>query len=253
LAKPSGISYPVTVNSTDAEGRTPMMVISLNVGLPATLRYGGKDVVTGGSKRPVPRAALRFLGFEGDGQGDPVNHGGKDKAVCVYPFDHYPHWERALGRGLEPGAFSENLTVSGAVETEVAIGDVFRVGGATVQVSQPRTPCDKLAEKNGERLLAKWVGQTGYTGFYLRVLSEGVVAAGDAFERVGRCQDPISIAWADDVIFDRTDAPDLVERLANLIEFGADGRALFARRLERMRRRGGAGRAVRTGEDVPWA
>jgi MOSC domain-containing protein YiiM len=231
----------------------PMTVISLNVGLPAMRRYGDKDVVTGGSKGPVPRATLRFLGFEGDGQGDRVNHGGEDKAVCVYPFDHYPHWERALGRGLEPGAFSENLTVSGAVETEVAVGDVFRVGGATVQVSQPRTPCNKLAEKNGERLLAKWVGQSGYTGFYLRVISEGVVAAGDAFERIGRCPDPISIDQVDDVIFDRIGAPDLVERLANLPEFGADGRVLFARRLKQMRRRGRHGRAVRTAEDVPWA
>ena len=102
-------------------------------------------------------------------------------------------------------------------------------------------------------MLAKWVGQTGYTGFYLRVLSEGVVAVGDAFELVGRCPDPISIARVDDVIFDRTGDPDLVERLAKLPEFGTDGRALFARRLERMRRRGRTSGAVRTGEDVSWA
>jgi MOSC domain-containing protein YiiM len=230
-----------------------MTVISLNARLPAKLRHGDKDTMTDGLKRPVPRATLRFLGFEGDGQGDLVNHGGADKAVCVYPFDHYPHWERALGRELKPGAFSENLTVSGAVETEVAVGDVFRVGGATVQVSQPRTPCSKLAEKNGERRLAKWVAQTGYTGFYLRVLSEGVVAAGDTFECIGRCRDPISIAEVDDVAFDRTQDPALVERLTNLPEFGAGGRTLFARRLARMRRDRRAGRPVRTGEDVPWA
>jgi MOSC domain-containing protein YiiM len=226
------------MGSTDTEGLAPMSVASLNVGMPAMRRYGDRDVVTGGLKNPVPRATLRFLGFEGDGQGDRVNHGGEDKAVCVYPFDHYPYWERALGRGLEPGAFSENLTVSGIAETEVAVGDVFRVGGAIVQVSQPRTPCSKLAGKNGERLLAKWVAQTGYTGFYMRVLAEGVVAAGDAFERIGRCPDPISIADVDDVIFDRPYDPALVERLANLPEFGADGRALFARRLERLKRGG---------------
>lgn len=239
------------MNSKDTDGLTPMTVVSLNVGLPAKRRYGDEEVLTGGLKRPVPRATLRFLGFDGDGQGDPVNHGGEDKAVCVYPFDHYPHWERALGRGLEPGAFSENLTVSGVVETKVAVGDVFRVGGATVQVSQPRTPCSKLAGKNGERLLTKWVARTGYTGFYLRVLSEGVVAAGDAFERVGRCRDPISIADVDAVIFDRTHDPALVQRLANLPEFGADGRALFARRLEWMGRDARKDRPVRTGEDLP--
>jgi MOSC domain-containing protein YiiM len=226
------------MGATDTDGLAPMSVGSLNVGLPAKRCYGDEEVVTGGSKRPVPSATLRFLGFDGDGQGDLVNHGGQDKAVCVYPFDHYPYWEWALGRGLEPGAFSENLTVSGIAETEVAVGDVFRVGGATVQVSQPRTPCSKLSGKNGERLLVKWVAETGYTGFYMRVLSEGVVAAGDAFECIGGCRDPIFIAEVDDVIFDRAHDPALVERLANLPEFGADGRALFARRLERLKRGG---------------
>ncbi len=180
-----------------------------------------------------------------------MNHVGEDKAVCVYALDHYSYWERVLGCELEPGAFSENLTLSGVVETKVAIGDVFQVGGATVQVSQPRTSCSKLADKNGERLLARWMARTGYTGFYLRVLSEGVVAAGDAFERIGRCRDPISIADVDYVIFDRTHAPALVERLANLSEFAADGRALFAWRLKRMGLDGRTDQLVRTGEDVP--
>ena len=95
------------------------------------------------------------------------------------------------------------------------------------------------------------MAQTGCTGFYLRVLSEGVVAAGDAFERVGRCRDPISIADVDAVIFDRTHDPALVQRLANLPEFGADGRALFTRRLEWMGRDARKDRPVRTGEDLP--
>jgi MOSC domain-containing protein YiiM len=82
------------------------------------------------------------------------------------------------------------------------------------------------------------VAETGYTGFYMRVLSEGVVATGDAFERIGGCRDPIFIAELDDVIFDRAHDPALVERLANLPEFGADGRTLFARRLERLKRGG---------------
>ena len=164
-----------------------------------------------------------------------MNHGGPEKAVCVYPFDHYAHWERMFGRRLEWGAFSENLTVSGAVETEVCIGDVFRVGDAVVQVSQPRTPCSKLAGKNGERLLTKWVGQSGYTGYYLRVLSEGDVSVDDAFERVENHHDLISIADVNDVIFGRSDDAGMIERLANLPEFGTDGRAIFAERLARIR------------------
>jgi MOSC domain-containing protein YiiM len=210
-------------------------VVSLNVALPQTQRYGREEVRTGGAKRPVPNALLRSCGFDGDGQADLVNHGGVDKAVCVYPFDHYAHWERVFGHGLEPGAFSENLTVSGAVETGICIGDVFRVGEAVLQVSQPRTPCSKLAGKNGQRLLPKWVGQTGYTGFYMRVLSEGPVSAGDAFERIENHPDLIAVAEVNDVIYERSVDIGLIERLANLPEFGGDGRALFAERLGRRR------------------
>ncbi|HEX2739755.1 MAG TPA: MOSC domain-containing protein [Rubrobacter sp.] len=207
----------------------------MNVALPSTQRYGREEVRTGGAKRPVPSAVLRSEGFDGDGQADLLNHGGAEKAVCVYPFDHYAHWERVFGHRLEWGAFSENLTVSGAVETEVCIGDVFRVGDTVVQVSQPRTPCSKLAGKNGQRLLTKWVGKTGYTGYYLRVLSEGLVRSGDAFERVENHPDLISIADVNDVIYGRSEDAGLIERLANLPEFGADGRALFVERLARMR------------------
>lgn len=212
-----------------------MRVVSLNVALPSTQLYGQEEVFTGGAKRPVRRAMLRRLGFEGDGQGDTVNHGGLDKAVCVYPFGHYAHWEKVLGREIGPGGFSENLTVSGAVETEICIGDVFRAGGATVQVSQPRTPCGKLAAKNGERRFAKWVAQAGYTGFYMRVLSEGVVEEGNDFEIVERHPDRISIAAVNDAFLGRSHDETLISRLSTLPEFGADGRALFAARLARLR------------------
>jgi len=214
----------------------PMKIVSLNAALPSTQLYGEEEVFTGGAKRPVARAMLRHSGFEGDGQGDKVNHGGPDKAVCVYPLDHYAYWQKALGRDIGPGAFSENLTVSGAVETEVCIGDVFRVGEATVQVSMPRTPCGKLAAKNGERLFAKWVAQSGYTGFYMRVLSEGMVTMRDGFERIERHQDGIPISAVNDAFFERTRDEALIEHLSNLPEFGADGRTLFAERLERLRR-----------------
>ncbi len=214
----------------------PMKAVSLNVALPSTQRYDGREVLTGGAKRPVLRAMLRYENFDGDGQGDPANHGGPDKAVCAYPLDHYSHWEKEFGGELAPGAMSENLTISGALETEVCIGDVFRIGGATVQVSQPRMPCNKLAGKNGERLLAKWVSQTGYTGFYTRVLSEGVVDAGDAFERVGRHPDRISIADVNDIIYERSRDFALIECLAVMPELAADARALFAERLDRARR-----------------
>jgi MOSC domain-containing protein YiiM len=213
-----------------------MRVISLNVGLPSAQRYEGREVITGGAKKPVPRAVLHFGNLDGDRQADQVNHGGAEKAVCVYPFDHYPYWQRQLGRNLDPGAFSENLTVSGAIETEVCVGDVFRIGEASVQVSQPRMPCAKLAGKNGSKLLPKLIANTGYTGFYMRVLSEGMVAAGDGFDLVRAHPERITIADVNSIIYGKSHDLALIERLAELPEFSEVGRTLFAQLLERLPR-----------------
>ena len=213
-----------------------MEIVSLSVALPSTQRYGNREIFTGGAKMPVPRAMLRFDGFEGDGQADRRNHGGPDKAVCVYSSVHYPHWQRMLGRRLDSGAFSENLTVSGMREARVCVGDVFRAGEAVVQVSTPRTPCDKVAGKNGEKQLSKWISGSGYTGFYMRVLEEGLVKTGDAFELMKRHPDGITIARVNDAIYGRFRDLDLIEHLVDLPEFGDAGRAKFAKLLERVRR-----------------
>jgi MOSC domain-containing protein YiiM len=212
----------------------PMRIIALNIGLPSAQQYEGREVITGGAKKPVLRAVLRFGNFDGDRQADQLNHGGSEKAVCVYPFDHYPYWNRQLGRDLEPGAFSENLTVSGAIETEVCVGDVFRIGEATVQVSQPRMPCNKLASKNGSKMLPKLIAKTGYTGFYMRVLSEGLVGAGDGFALVRAHPERITIADVNSIIYEKSYDVALIERLAELPEFSEVGRTLFAQRLQRL-------------------
>jgi MOSC domain-containing protein YiiM len=211
-----------------------MRIISLNVGLPSAQSYEGRKVITGGAKNPVPRAVLRFANFDGDRQADRVNHGGAEKAVCVYPFDHYPYWNRQLGRDLQPGAFSENLTVSGAIETEVCVGDIFRIGEATVQVSQPRMPCNKLAGKHASKMVPKLIAKTGYTGFYMRVLSDGLVAAGEGFDLFRAYPDRITIAEVNSIIYEKSYDLALIKRLAELAEFSEVGRTLFARRLERL-------------------
>jgi MOSC domain-containing protein YiiM len=213
-----------------------MKIVSLNVGLPSAQRYEGRKVITGGAKKPVGRAVLRFGNFDGDRQADRVNHGGVEKAVCVYPFDHYPYWSRLLGRDLRPGAFSENLTVSGAIETEVCVGDVFRIGEAMVQVSQPRMPCTKLAGKNGSKMLPKLMANVCYTGFYMRVLSEGMVAQGDRFDLVRPHPERITIADVNSIIYEKSNDVALIKCLAGLAEFSEVGRTLFAQRLERIAR-----------------
>jgi len=214
-----------------------MKIISLNVALPSTQRYKGQEVLTGGAKGAVSRARLRSHNFDGHGQTDLVNHSELEKAVCVYPLDHYAYWQRVLDFELEPGAFSENLPISDALEAEVCIGDVFKFGEPVAQVCQARQPCNKLLGKNGQKLLPKWMVRTGYTGFYMRVLSEGVVPMGDAFERIERHQVRMTIADVNDVTYKRSYDLTLIEQLTNLPEYPAVGRAPFAERLEHLRRR----------------
>ncbi|WP_054958057.1 MOSC domain-containing protein [Paenibacillus dakarensis] len=154
-------------------------IVSLNVGKPITVDYLGKELSTGIYKQPVQGPVfLSCTQLEGDGQADLVHHGGPDKAVCVYPFEHYAYWEHTLGKKMEHASFGENLTVSGLLEDQVYIGDVYQVGEAVVQVSQPRYPCFKLSQKHGVKDMPARVLSTGYSGFYLRVLKEGHISAG---------------------------------------------------------------------------
>ncbi len=168
---------------------------SLNVGLPKKEAFGGLEIVTGICKIPVPGPlGLKKLGFEGDGVGDTKHHGGPDKAVCLYCFDHYPYWEDVMGMTLPVAAFGENLTVSGITEEDVCIGDIYQLGSALIQVSQPRQPCKTLAARYGRVDMVKLVVDSGRTGFYCRVLSDGLVEKKSSF--VLKERDPLQITVA---------------------------------------------------------
>ena len=210
-----------------------MRIVSINVGMPAVKTYGDKTVRTGGYKEPVAAAMLRRRGFEGDGQADLVNHGSLDQAALVFAFEHYPGWEKRLGCPLAPGAFSENLTVEGATEDELCVGDIIRIGDAITQVTQPRQPCGKLARKLGEPRLVDWVIAARQGGVYLRVLTEGNVATDAAFERIERHPDRISIATVNDLIYDRLTDRALIAHLIDMPEFSVAGRESMAKKLKR--------------------
>ena len=165
-----------------------MKVLSVNVSKPRAIQVGGREVMTGIYKEPVQgRVRVRRHNLDGDAQADLRVHGGEYKAVYAYPFEHYAAWERELGRGdLTPGMFGENLTVTGATEDIVYIGDTLRIGTAVLQVTQPRTPCFKLARKFGRPQLIQEFLASGRSGYYLRVVEEGELAAGDVIEFVHR-------------------------------------------------------------------
>ena len=153
-----------------------MKILSINVGKPSLLVSSAGDVLSGINKRPIEEEVfLGKLNFVGDAQADLIHHGGVDKAVCVYPVEHYSFWENFMGKKLDFPSFGENLTVQGMQEEVIHIGDVIQIGTAIVQVSQPRKPCYKLARKYGITDLPLQVQNTGYTGYYFRVLQEGVI------------------------------------------------------------------------------
>jgi MOSC domain-containing protein YiiM len=182
-----------------------MIIRALNIGLPKEEIFYGKSFITGMCKKPVSGPLLLTRqGFEGDGVGDKKNHGGSDKAVCVYSLDHYAYWETVLGVRMPEAAFGENFSVAGLQEGDVHIGDIFRAGSALVQVSQPRQPCTTLAARYGRSDFVKLVSDSGRTGFYLKVLEEGRVKAGDGLGLIEQDSRRVSISFANHVwYFDR--------------------------------------------------
>jgi len=165
-----------------------MRIISLNVGKPQLVIVNDQPVSTGIFKEPIAdRVMLRTLNLEGDRQADLSVHGGPYKAVYVYPSEHYLFWKHELPEMELPwGMFGENLTTTGLLETETHIGDRFRVGSAEVKVTQPRMPCYKLAIRFERNDIIKRFLVSERTGFYLSVLKEGEVGAGDEFELLER-------------------------------------------------------------------
>jgi len=169
-----------------AERPVPASVLSVNVGLPRDVPWKGEIVRTAIWKAPVTGPVrVERLNLEGDRQADLTVHGGSAKAVYVYPSEHYLRWREELDLpDLAWGSFGENLTTLGLSEATVRIGDRFRIGTAEFQVTRPRLPCYKLGIRFGQPDIVRRFLLTARTGFYLSVLLEGHLAAGDAIEFV---------------------------------------------------------------------
>lgn len=210
------------------------MLVSIQVGLPVVRDAADAKQrwVTGMFKETVT-GAVRITphGIPGDGQADLRNHGGPDKAVNVYPVEHFRHWESTLGIGpLAAGAFGENFTLQGTLEDAVCIGDVLRIGSALVQVSQPRAPCWKLSRRWQVPDLALRVEQSGRTGWYLRVLEEGLAVAGHRLELISRPHPEWTVAAANEIMHVRKDDREAARALAGCASLAESWRQKFLRR-----------------------
>lgn len=176
---------------------------------------------------------LDVEGLLGDEQADRENHGGPDKAVCVYPGEHYAEWQTIDGLSeVAAGAFGENFTSRGLFEESACVGDIFTVGAARVQISQPRQPCWKLARRWRVKDLALQVERTGRTGFYLRVLQTGLVAPGDRLRMQERLHPEWTIARCNEVMHHRKQDAALAGALAACPALSASWRRSLAARAQ---------------------
>jgi len=211
-----------------------MKLISVNVSLPREIFWKDRVVTTGIFKEPVTgRVAVRKHNLDGDRQADLKVHGGPEKAVYAYPSEHYDFWRGELPRVELPwGMFGENLTIEGLLESEVNIGDRFRIGSGLLMVTQPRMPCFKLAAKFNRDDIIKRFLDSGRSGFYLTVIEEGDVGAGDAIERIHRDESGVTIAELVKIYTNGTEDRDWLSRAAKHAALAKGWRKHFQKQLE---------------------
>jgi ferredoxin-NADP reductase/MOSC domain-containing protein YiiM len=209
-------------------------LVSVNVGEPQDVAWRGRTVHTGVWKRSVEgRRMVRRLNIDGDGQGDLEGHGGPQRAVLVYQLDSYRHWQEIFGIDeLEHGAFGENFTVDGLGDDEVCIGDRFRIGQAELEVTQPRVTCFRVGMRLGQPQLPSLLVAHHRPGYYLRVLTEGYVEAGDEIVRTARGRHQMSVADIDALLYLPDQDRSLARRALDIPALSPGWRESFRAMLE---------------------
>ncbi len=211
-------------------------LLSVNVGCPREIAWRGKTVYTSVWKEPVDgRRLVRRLNIDGDAQGDLAGHGGEHRAVLVYQMDSYHYWERELKRhDFTFGQFGENFTVEGLADSEVSIGDRFRIGEAEFEVTQPRVTCYRVGIRMGEPQMAALLVAHRRPGFYLRVLKEGEVGAGDEIVRIADCPERLTVAECDALLYLPGATKEELERALRIPALSSGWKSSFEALLRQM-------------------
>jgi ferredoxin-NADP reductase/MOSC domain-containing protein YiiM len=234
-------------------------LLSVNVGLPRDVAWQGKTVHTAVWKAPVQgRRVVRRLNIDGDGQGDLAGHGGEHRAVFVYQIDSYRYWQKELGRNdFIYGQFGENFTVDGLPDREVCIGDRYRIGSALFEVTQPRVTCYRVGIRMNEPQMPALLVAHGRPGFYLRVLEEGQVEAGDEIVQVGMGPERMTVFEINALLYRPGHPRSQLERALRIPALSAGWRgslqALLAQEQSGGTMTGNAGLAPVSGPPPAWA
>src|SRR5580765_881278 len=220
-------------------------LVSVNVGLPRDIEWRGRTVRTGIWKNPVQgRRRVGRLNVEGDGQGDPGGHGGEQRAVFVYQIESYRYWQERLGRrDFTHGQFGENFTIEGLPDGVVCIGDRYRIGTALFEVTQPRVTCYRVGIRTNEPRMPALLTGSGRAGFYLRVLQEGEVGAGDEIVKVGEAKERMTVAEINALLYSPDHARDRLERALRIEALSPGWRSSFEALLQSLKTAAGSGNA----------
>ena len=230
-------------------------LLSVNVGLPQDVAWGGRTVHTAVWKRPAegPQMARR-LNIDGDGQGDLAGHGGEHRAVFVYQIESYRYWQEQLGRDdFSYGQFGENFTVAGLPDDQVCIGDRYRIGEAVFEVTQPRVTCYRVGMRMGDPRIPALLVSHHRPGFYLRVLREGAVQAGDDIVKIASGPEGMTVAEIDALLYLPGHPRERVQRALRIPALPAGWRDSFRAMLGQAGAPGGAGNAGLTAVSPPPA
>ncbi|MFP3919923.1 MOSC domain-containing protein [Lysinibacillus telephonicus] len=211
------------------------MVIELktfSIGLPKQMKYSNDQLLsTAICKETVEEAFLTKEGFIGDGVADKKHHGGPDRAVCVYPYEHYSFWEKEIGESLPTSAFGENITSTNMLESDVHVGDIFKLGEAVIQITQGRVPCSTITKRINNPHILKRIVQTGYTGYLCRVLEEGMVRKDSNITLIEQHPKRVSILFGNEVYFHRPKDIEAIEQLLEVEELAEKWKEELGKRL----------------------
>jgi ferredoxin-NADP reductase/MOSC domain-containing protein YiiM len=209
-------------------------LVSVNVGLPRDIEWNGRTVHTGIWKEPVDgRCRVGRLNLEGDGQGDLAGHGGEQRAVFVYQLESYRHWQELLKRtDFVDGQFGENFTIEGLPDDVACIGDRFQIGSALFEITAPRVTCYRVGIRTNEPRMAALLTSSGRPGFYLRVLREGDVGAGDEITKTGEAKERMTVAEINALLYLPNHAVERLERALRIEALSPGWRSSFEALLQ---------------------
>lgn len=210
-------------------------IVYVSKGLPKNMTYNGQEYLSGIWKEQTDELHVATQQIAEDDVANPAYHGGPDRVVCLYPFEHYAHWEKEFDQPLEKAAFGENVTAENMREDKVCIGDVYQFGDAILQVSQGRYPCATINKRNHNNQLLKQIIAAGYTGYFFRVLQEGTIKSDSPIIQLSAHPAQVTVASIHHLYFhEKSPDPKVLARMLELEELATPWRKKLIEKQQKL-------------------